>query len=230
MPAALTRPAIASTMAAMLDLIPPWPLFSAFLVASIVLAVTPGPGVLYVVTRSIVQGRRCGLVSVAGVALGNLGNAVAAALGLAAVFAVSPWAFDVVKLAGAAYLVFLGWRMLRAAPPDAVVGLVAAAPLSRVFRDGFVVALLNPKTTLFYAAFLPQFLDPAGATVLRSLLLGALFVAIAAVTDSAYALAAGTAAPVLRGERTRVIGRRIGAGIFIALGVVAALSSGDTGG
>ncbi|NJD23936.1 MAG: LysE family translocator [Betaproteobacteria bacterium] len=213
----------------MVDLLPPWPLFSAFLVASTVLAVTPGPGVLYVVTRSIVQGRRCGLVSVAGVALGNLGNALAAALGLAAVFAVSSWAFAAVKLAGAAYLVFLGWRMLRAAAPDVGFGQIAAVPLSRVFRDGFVVALLNPKTTLFYAAFLPQFLDPAGAPVLRSLLLGTLFVAIAAVTDSAYALAAGAAAPVLRGERTRVIGRRVGAAMFIALGIVAALSGGSAG-
>jgi threonine/homoserine/homoserine lactone efflux protein len=213
----------ASTMLPMSDLLPPWPLFSAFLVASLVLALTPGPGVLYVVTRSIVQGRRSGLVSVAGVALGNLGNALAASLGLAAVFAVSPWAFVAVKLAGAAYLVYLGWRMLRPAAPEGAAA-PAAVPLPHVFRDGFLVALLNPKTTLFYAAFLPQFLDPGGAPLLRSLVLGVLFVAIAAVTDSAYAVAAGVAAPALRSERTRAAGRRVGGSLFIVLGIAAALS------
>ena len=126
---------------------PPWPLFSAFLIASLVLAVTPGPGVLYIVARSLAQGRRSGLVSVAGVALGNLGNALAAALGLAALFAVSATAFAVVRYAGALYLAYLGVRMLQSAR----AGISAApptqpAPLGRIFRDGFVVALLNPKS------------------------------------------------------------------------------------
>jgi threonine/homoserine/homoserine lactone efflux protein len=98
----------------MTNLFPPWPLFSAFVLASLVLAVTPGPGVFYIVTRSIVQGRRSGLVSVAGVALGNLGNALAASVGLAALFAVSSLAFTTVKYAGALYLAYLGVQMLRA--------------------------------------------------------------------------------------------------------------------
>jgi threonine/homoserine/homoserine lactone efflux protein len=214
----------ASDNTAMTDLLPAWPLLSAFLVASLVLAVTPGPGVLYIVTRSLVQGRRAGLASVAGVALGNLGNALAAALGLAALFAVSSLAFTVVKYAGAAYLVWLGIQMLR--HPQQTTGTDAppAIPLTRLFRDGFVVALLNPKTTVFFAAFLPQFLDPAAAPMTQGLLLGALFVAIAAVTDSVYALAAGAVAPLLSGNVVRRVGRQIGGGIFIGLGLVAALS------
>jgi threonine/homoserine/homoserine lactone efflux protein len=185
----------------MTDLFPPAPLVSAFLLASLVLAITPGPGVLYIVTRSLVQGRRCGLVSVAGVALGNLGNAFAASIGLAALFALSSLAFAVVKYAGALYLVYLGVQMLRSSPADEAAVVPPAAPLQRVFRDGFVVALLNPKTTIFFAAFLPQFLSPQAAPMLQSMMLGALFVALAAVTDSAYALAAGLVAPALTRAR-----------------------------
>lgn len=208
----------------MTDLFPPWPLFSAFLVASFILAVTPGPGVLYIVTRSLVQGRRFGLASVAGVALGNLGNALAASLGLAAVFAVWSPAFSVVKYAGALYLVYLGVRMLRSSPAENLAAVPTAAPLKRVFREGFVVALLNPKTTVFFAAFLPQFLSPDAPPMSQSMALGSLFVAIAAVTDSAYAFAAGAAAPALRSDLVRHIGRRLGGSVFIGLGVFAALA------
>lgn len=213
-----------SNIAAMTDLFPPWPLFSAFLVASFILAVTPGPGVLYIVTRSLVQGRRFGLASVAGVALGNLGNALAASLGLAALFAVWSPAFSVVKYAGALYLVYLGLQMLRSPPAENLAAVPAAAPLKRVFRDGFVVALLNPKTTVFFAAFLPQFLSPNAPPMIQGMALGSLFVAIAAVTDSAYAFAAGAAAPALRGSLVRRISRRLGGGVFIGLGVIAALA------
>lgn len=209
--------------------LPAWPLLSAFLVASLVLAVTPGPGVLYIVTRSVVQGRRAGLASVAGVALGNLGNACAAALGLAALFAVSSLAFAIVKYAGAAYLVWLGLRMLRGTRETSPPGAADVVPLARLFRDGFVVALLNPKTTVFFAAFLPQFLD-ASAPMAQGLLLGALFVAIAAVTDSAYALAAGAVAALLQGEGSRRIGRGLCGSMFIGLGLFAALyGSRETG-
>ena len=213
----------------MTDLFPPWPLFSAFLIASLVLAVTPGPGVLYIVTRSIVQGRRSGLASVAGVALGNLGNALAASVGLAALFAVSSLAFTVLKYAGALYLVWLGVQMLRAAPEANAAPEAASAPLAKVFRDGFVVALLNPKTTVFFAAFLPQFLSPGAPPIFPSIALGSLFVAIAAATDSVYALAAGAIAPALRGSTLRRIGRRLGGGVFIGLGVFTALA-GSRGG
>ena len=185
---------------------------------------TPGPGVLYIVTRSLVQGRRCGLVSVAGVALGNLGNALAASVGLAALFAISSLAFSVVKYAGALYLVYLGMQMLRFSPVENSAAVPTTAPLGRVFRDGFVVALLNPKTTVFFAAFLPQFLSPGASPMFQSMALGSLFVAIAAVTDSAYALAAGVAAPALRGGSARRIGRRLGGGVLIGLGVFTALA------
>lgn len=204
-------------------LIPPWPLFSAFLLASLVLAVSPGPGVVYIVTRSLVQGRRAGLMSVGGVALGNLGNAVAASIGLAAVFAVSSLAATGVRLAGALYLVYLGVRMLRT--PTAGVPLVQTprVPLRRVLRDGFVVALFNPKTTVFFAAFLPQFMHGGVSPMAQSLLLGTLFVAIAAVTDGVYALAASVVAPRLGAGGLR-LGRRFGGSVFIGLGVFTALS------
>lgn len=209
----------------MTELLPSWPLFSAFLLASLVLAVTPGPGVFYVVTRSLVQGRRSGLVSVVGVALGNLGNALAASLGLAALFAVSAVAFMVVKYAGALYLVYLGVRMLRRAQDETPVALDRDAPLGRIFRDGFIVALLNPKTTVFFAAFLPQFLSPGAPPMFQTMVLGGLFVAIAAVTDSIYALAAGAIAPALaRARGVRRFGRRLGGGMFIGLGVFTALA------
>jgi len=208
----------------MSDVFPPGPLLSAFLLAGVVLAVTPGPGVLYIVTRTLVQGRGYGLASVAGVAIGNLGNALAASLGLAALFAISSLAFSVVKYAGALYLVYLGVQMLRSAGAEKAVTPQAAVSIGRVFRDGLVVALLNPKTTVFFAAFLPQFLSSHTAPMLQSMALGSIFVAIAAVTDSVYALAAGAVAPALRGNGVRAIGRRLGGGVFIGLGVFTALS------
>ncbi len=210
----------------MTTLFPPWPLFSAFLLASLVLAVTPGPGVFYIVTRSLVQGRRSGLVSVAGVALGNLGNAIAASVGLAALFAVSAVAFAVVKYAGAVYLVYLGVQMLSTSKSDSPVPVHQVAAPGHIFRDGLVVALLNPKTTVFFAAFLPQFLSTEISPVFQSMALGSLFVAIAAVTDSAYALAAGAVGPALvRGRRVRRVGRFLGGGVLIGLGVFTAPTS-----
>lgn len=212
------------------SLLPAWPLLSAFLLASLVLAVTPGPGVFYIVTRSLLQGRRFGLASVAGVALGNLGNALGASLGLAALFAVSTLAFTVVKYAGAAYLVYLGVQALRANPSEPQGDAPAPALLWPIFRDGFVVALLNPKTAIFFAAFLPQFMNPAASTALQGIALGSIFVAIAAVTDSLYALAAGAVGPRL--ARTRGLGfagRLLTGGAFIGLGLFTALS-GSRGG
>lgn len=203
--------------------LPDWPLLSAFLIASLILAVTPGPGVFYIVARSIAQGRGAGLASVAGVAAGNFGNALAAAVGLAALFAVSSLAFSIVKYAGAAYLIYLGIQMLR--QPVAASVDVLLSPARHVFRDGFIVALLNPKTTLFFAAFLPQFMNPALAPLPQSVALGALFVLIAAITDSLYALTAGALAPLLERLRGRqTLGRRIGGSLFIGLGIFTALT------
>jgi len=195
---------------------PTWPTLAAFALASLVLAATPGPGVVYIVTRTLAQGRRAGLASIAGVALGNLGNATVASL-----------AFTLVKFAGAAYLVWLGIQALRAREPRAVAP--AAPPQAprhgRILRDGVMVALLNPKTALFFAAFLPQFIDPAGSAALQSMLFGAAFVSIAACSDTGYVLAAAAVAPALRGAgRWRARGRVATALVYFGLGAFTALS------
>lgn len=208
-----------------MTLLPSWPLFSAFLFASVVLAVTPGPGVLYIVTRSLIQGRFSGLISVAGVALGNLGNALAASVGLAALFAVSSSAFMVVKYVGALYLVYLGVQMLRETRTEISAPMPQATSPGRIFRDGFIVALFNPKTAVFFAAFLPQFLNPEVPPMFQTMMLGALFVAIAAITDSAYAIGASSLAPVLaRARGSRRTGRFLGGSTFIGLGVYTAFA------
>ena len=205
------------------DLLPSGPLLSAFVVASVALAITPGPGVLYIVARSLAHGRRSGIESVTGIALGNLGNAIAAAVGLAALLAASSLAFTVVKYAGALYLIFLGIRALRAA--DNVPVAPRPAQPARIFRDGFLVALLNPKTAIFFAAFLPQFLSTKTSTVLPAIVLGSLFVAIAAVTDSAYALSAGMLSPALaRMQHMRALGRYCTASSLIGLGAFTAFA------
>jgi threonine/homoserine/homoserine lactone efflux protein len=200
------------------------PTLAVFLLASLVLAVTPGPGVIYLVTRTLAGGRRAGLASVGGVALGNLGNAALASLGLAAVLAVSARAFTAVKLAGAAYLIYLGLRELRRArrpthddPRPPVKG-------ARIFRDGFLVALLNPKTAIFFAAFLPQFVDPTRAPLVQSLALGAVFVAIAACTDTLYVIAADRLGPGIARLGMRPIMARLAGLSFIALGLAVACS------
>jgi threonine/homoserine/homoserine lactone efflux protein len=178
---------------------------------------------LYIVTRSLVQGRHSGLTSVAGVALGNLGNAVGASLGLAALFAVSSLAFTVVKYAGAAYLVYLGIQALRAPGTERSPEAPRTVPLRRIFSDGFVVALLNPKTAVFFAAFLPQFMDPTRPAAPQGVALGTMFVAIAAVTDTMYALAASGVAPALARTRPwRRAGRYLAGGTYIGLGVLTA--------
>ncbi|KRB89030.1 LysE family translocator [Noviherbaspirillum sp. Root189] len=220
------------------SLFPAWPLMAAFFLASLALAVTPGPGVIYVVTRTLAQGRRAGVASVAGVALGNLGNAIGAAIGLAALFAVSSIAFTVVKYTGAAYLIYLGIKTLRA-PVTPVAAAEDAAQaigqeekfdttnIRRIFRDGFLVALLNPKTTIFFAAFLPQFMDPAAPAVLQSISLGAVFVLIAATTDCVYVSVASAVAPMLNRMRgAGAIGRYVTASTFIGLGIFTAFAGG----
>ena len=209
----------------MSEWLPGGPLLAAFFFASIVLAVTPGPGVFYIVTRTLAQGRHAGLATIAGVALGNLANAIGAAIGLAALFAISSLAFTVVKYAGAAYLIYLGIKSLHAPRKEIKTMPFGTADLRRMFRDGFIVALLNPKTTIFFAAFLPQFMHPDASPILQSMLLGAIFVVIAAITDTIYVLAASAIAPALsqlRGVPT--LGRYLTASAFIGLGVLAAAS------
>ena len=199
------------------------PMLAAFLLASFVLAATPGPGVVYIVARTLAQGRAAGLASVAGVAMGNLCNALGASLGLAALFALSSVAFTVVKWAGAAYLVYLGLKSLRRSAEAALPGGFEAPHLKRIFRDGFFVALLNPKTALFFAAFLPQFIDRAASTAVQGAALGAVFVLVAVVTDTSYVMAADLAASRIGGgRRFDTIGRYAAAATYFGLGIFTA--------
>jgi threonine/homoserine/homoserine lactone efflux protein len=205
-------------------------MLTAFLIASLVLAITPGPAVIYLLTRTLAQGRRAGFASLAGVALGNLGNAIGASLGLAALFALSSMAFTAVKLGGALYLIYLAVRALQAAPASLQAPQSPASSAWPLFRDGFLVALLNPKTALFFAAFLPQFIDPDGSAVGQSVMLGALFVLVAAGTDAVYVMVAARLMPARRPAaapsyaRFARSGRYLTASTFFGLGIYTALA------
>jgi threonine/homoserine/homoserine lactone efflux protein len=196
-----------------------------FVLAALALLLVPGPSVLYIVTRSIEQGRAAGLVSVVGVHLGSLVHITAAAIGLSSLLVSSALAFNVVKYLGAAYLVFLGIRALltKEVPEDFEV---RPAPLGKLLRQGAIVNILNPKTALFFLAFLPQFVDPdAGMPALQIVFFGLVFVALGFVTDGLYALLAGTAGNWLRTSRGWYAVRRYVSGsVFIGLGLVAAFS------
>jgi len=203
------------------------PTFLGFIAASVILAVTPGPGVIYIVTRTLSQGRKAGLASVCGIAIGGLGNAAAASIGLAAVLSASATAFLVVKLAGAAYFVMLGIKTLRARPISEVArtGETSHVSLTGVFCDGLLLAALNPKTTLFFAALLPQFINPVFPALAQSLILSCVFVCVAFCTDAGYALTAAALAPNID-ERSawRPYGRYVTGLTLIGLGVLAALA------
>jgi threonine/homoserine/homoserine lactone efflux protein len=198
-----------------------------FVAAALVLLITPGPAVLYIVARSIDQGRRAGLVSMLGVHAGTLVHVAAAAAGLSALLAASAMAFSVVKYLGAAYLVFLGVRRLL----DRTTSVTSRRPerrhLRRAFLDGVVVNVLNPKTALFFLAFLPQFVTTARGDVgVQVLGLGLLFVGLGVITDGLYAVGAGTAAHWLRGNPQFVRSERwVSGSMYIGLGVAAAFTS-----
>ena len=163
-----------------------------FVAASLVVLVIPGPGVLYVVARSLSQGRRAGLVSVLGLSLGALIQVAAATAGLSAILLTSAFAFDIVKILGACYLIYLGIRALLARQPSAGVGTSTPSSLYRMFVDGVVISVLNPKITVFFLAFLPQFVSPnAGPVPQQILVMGLLYVTLALITDGAYAVLAG---------------------------------------
>jgi threonine/homoserine/homoserine lactone efflux protein len=202
-------------------------LWGLFVVASLVLLLTPGPAVLFIVARSVQQGRAAGLVSVLGIHLGTIVHITAAAVGLSALLVQSALAFAIVKYLGAAYLIWIGIRTLMAKDPDPETRVMKAEPLGRVFRDGFVVNLFNPKTAIFFLSFLPQFVDPAGAAVhWQILVLGLTFMGLGMISDAMFALAAGAAGDFLRRSRRALRVQRWFAGIsFIGLGVTAALAS-----
>ena len=192
--------------------------------AALALIVVPGPAVLYIVAQSIDRGRLAGFVSALGVAVGGLVHVTAATIGLSSLLVSSATAFTAVKYAGAAYLIGLGLHTLfvrRDARPEAIV---RERRLRRRFWQGVVVNVLNPKTALFFLAFLPQFVDPdQGSAALQLGVLGLLFVSLAVLSDSIWALAAGTASERLRGSRRFLaVQRYVSGSVFVGLGALTA--------
>ncbi len=198
--------------------------YALFLAAGIGLLAIPGPAVLYVVGRSIDQGRRAGLVSVLGISTGTLVHITAATVGLSSLVLASAVAFNAVKYVGAAYLVFLGVRRLLTRAGDEALHGTAPRSLRRLYADGVVVNVLNPKTIVFIFAFLPQFVDVSrGHVWLQVLVLGLSFALLGMMSDSLYAVVAGSVAERLRGSRRVARFQRwFGGGILVALGLAAA--------
>lgn len=209
------------------DTVPEPSRLALFVGAALLLLVVPGPSVLYIVTQSVSHGRRAGIASVAGITTGTLVHIAAATVGLSALLASSAAAFDVVKYLGAAYLIVVGLRRLagrdRLDEPDDH----APRDLGRLYRQGIVVNTLNPKTALFFLAFLPQFVDPGrGAAWAQILALGLLFAALGFVSDGTWALVAGTLGDRLRrSRRYPAVQRYVSGSVFVGLGAVAALSA-----
>jgi threonine/homoserine/homoserine lactone efflux protein len=210
-----------------MSLLPPPHELLLFMTAAIVLLVIPGPAVLYIVARSVDQGRKAGLASASGITTGGLVHVVAAALGLSALLASSATAYSFVKFAGAAYLIYLGIRKFceRSAPTDAVKH-VEPSSLRHIYAQGIVVQILTPKTAIFFIAFLPQFVDPVrGSVTLQFLALGMLFSLMGLASDSLWALTAGSAAGWLQRNRTFLRHQKYVAGtVYIGLGLATAVS------
>jgi threonine/homoserine/homoserine lactone efflux protein len=205
---------------------------SIFIAASLVLLLTPGPSVLYIVTRSLSQGRAAGLSSVLGVQAGALVHVVGAAVGLSAIIASSALLFSVVKYLGAAYLIYLGIRALRSSSPCAPAVDASTVPVKELFGQGFWVAALNPKTALFFLAFLPQFVTPAqGSAAFQLMMLGLLYVAMSCVIDTGYALLASRLRPWLLHHP--VVWRRekyVSGSLYIGLGLLTAFGGRESKG
>ena len=203
--------------------------FGLVVAASLPLLLLPGPAVLYIVTRSVDQGRPAGLASVLGVGVGGLVHAAFAAVGLSAILASSATAFSVVKWLGAAYLIWLGLQRLFARDEESVPTIAEPERFSRVFSQGVVVNVLNPKAALFFLAFLPQFVDPSrGAAWSQILALGLTFVVLALCCDGLYALLASTVSAWLKRKSESREFRRgqryVTGGIYLALGAASAAS------
>jgi threonine/homoserine/homoserine lactone efflux protein len=196
--------------------------FAVFIPAALILLAIPGPAVLYVVATSVDGGRRKGLLSVAGVHLGSLVHVAAAVAGLSALIVSSAIAFSAVKYVGAAYLVLVGIRKLLG--KDEPADRIQRQPRSgrRVFGQGVVVNVLNPKTALFFLAFVPQFVDPDRPVWTQTIALGLCWIGLGLLSDGMYALAGGTIGGLLRRRRKAV--RYASGGVFIGLGVTAAAS------
>jgi len=198
-----------------------------FLLACIALVATPGPNVLYLVSRTLAQGRAAGFVSLAGTTTGFLFHVLAAALGLSALLAAVPLAYDAIRIAGAIYLAWLAWTTWRS--PDIVPAAAGApgAPRATLYRDGMITSILNPKVAMFQLALFPQFVDPAHGSVLaQSLVLGATQVAVHVVGDSMFVLAAsGVRRWFAERPAWSVWSKRVLASVFAALAARLALDN-----
>lgn len=193
-----------------------------FLAACVLLVLTPGPNLLYLISRTLCQGRAAGLLSLAGTTSGFLVHIVAASLGLSAVLIAVPVLFDVVRYAGAAYLLWLAWDSVRARGP----ALFAPRPLapetaSKLLRTGMLTSVLNPKVALFYLALFPQFIVPAhGSVLFQSLILGATQIVIAVIGDALFVLAAARVSGWLAARPTwMAVQRFVQGGVFAAIAV-----------
>ena len=207
-----------------MSLLPDLPALALFFAASLILLVTPGPAVFYIVARSIDQGRLAGVVSTLGVAAGSCVHSLAAALGVSAILASSATAFTVVKLVGAGYLVYLGIRKFLVPDPVETDVIVQHKQLREIFVQGLIVNVLNPKTALFFLAFLPQFVDVSkGYVALQMILLGVMFAALGILSDGLYAIAAGTFGRWLKRHAGVLKAQRYFAGsVYLGLGVLTA--------
>ena len=194
----------------------------AFGIASLALLVIPGPAVLYIINRSVADGRNVALAAVAGLEIGNFMHVIAATVGLSAVIATSAAAFSAVKWIGAGYLIYIGIRTL-ATKPQAVNQLNDPMSRRRAFTQGIVVNTFNPKVALFFLSFLPQFIDAdRGSAALQSLVLGSTFVVLGCISDSLFAiLASALRGTLLRGKSLPFVQRCVAGSVFIALGAIA---------
>ena len=202
---------------------------SLFIPAALVLILTPGPVVLYIIARSVNQGHKAGLISVVGLEIGNFCHVIAAALGLTAILLSSALLFDAVKYLGAAYLIYLGVQKLRS-KDEVVDQTVQRDSLRRIFLEGILVAVLNPKTAIFFFAFFPQFIHTSKGNITAQILfLGIILVIMATISDSIWAMTTGTAGRWLRGNLRYLRFERYVTGvIYIGLGITAALAGGNS--
>lgn len=196
-------------------------LYFAYLLACVLIAIIPGPTVTVIVANSLKHGTRAGLLNVAGTQLGLALMMLTLVVGLTSVIAAMGWVFDWLRYAGAAYLVWLGWKLLRS--PDLISETQASSvPRGGFFLQGFLVMMANPKALLFFGAFIPQFVDPRGNYVAQIVLLGITAMVIALLSDGAYAVLTGRAGYLLSKNRVRLVSRLsgaclIGGGIWLAL-------------
>ena len=198
----------------------------AFIAAALLVLLIPGPGVLYIVARSLGQGRRAGFISVLGLSAGALVHVLAATVGLSALLLTSATAFGIVKMLGAAFLIYLGVQTILVRHEPSVIEAPSPRSERRLFRDGVLVSVLNPKIALFFVAFLPQFVDSANGAVTRQVLvLGLMYVCLALITDSGYALLAASLRQRVGARVTLgALPRYASGAVYIGLGVTTALS------